>query len=235
MNSRTQFLGLHFAACALGLATARPASAEEPFAGQVPSPPSEAPDDLSGHLTLAPHIQWVVPTGSAENGYTQRGYTGSGPGFGLDASFGVSKYVALQARFDWASFQEGNDCPPAGACSAQTTAVGLGVEYHLVNGAAFDPWLGAGLAWRWTSFDLSWPNYQPGSLDFSGLDWLHLAVGGEWYPHRLLGFGPFLAFDLGSYSNRPAASVPRPSAALDESAIHSFFSIGIRGVFAPMR
>ncbi len=234
MNQRTRLPGPCLAACAL-LLVAIPASAEEPYADEIPTPPSDVPDELSGHLLLAPHLQWLLPAGSAEDGLSQRSYVGSGPGFGFDLSFGVSEYVAIQARFDRASLPDGSQCPSSGRCSAQSTAAGLGVEYHLVNGAAFDPWLAAGMAWRWTSFDLSWPGYQPGKLDYSGMDWLHLAVGGEWYPHRLLGFGPFLAFDLGSYSNRPGSAIPRPTAVPDSSAIHSFFTIGIRGVFAPMR
>lgn len=218
--------------CAI-LLSAAAASAEEPFANQIPKRIADPPDDLTGHLFIAPHLQWSLPTGSAENGLPQRRYVTAGPGFGIDASFGISSYVAIQARFDRATFDGGNSCPAAGKCSAQSSAAGLGVEYHLVNGAAFDPWLAAGLAWRWTSFDLSWPGYQPGKLDYSGLDWIHLAVGGEWYPHQMIGFGPYLGFDLGSYSSRPSSPIPTAQPA--GSAIHSFFTIGIRGVFAPMR
>lgn len=232
MNLRTRLLASCLAAFGVASAFSLSASAEEPFAGQVP--PAQPPDELSGHLLLAPRLQYLVPTGSAEKGWPQRGYTAAGIGFGFDAAYGVSEYVAIQARFDRASLPEGNTCPAAGTCSAQTTAVGLGVEYHLVNGAAFDPWFGAGVAWRWTSFDLSGPGLPAGKLDFSGLDWLHLAFGGEWYPHRLLGVGPYLAFDVGSYSSRPGSAAAPPGAS-SESAIHSFFSIGFRGVFSPMR
>ena len=64
---------------------------------------------------------------------------------------------------------------------------------------------------------------------------MHLSVGGDWYPHRLVGFGPYLAFDMGTYSVRPGNDVPRPSSTSPEAALHSFFSVGLRGVIAPMR
>jgi len=234
MIQRVPALAVCTVACALA-SLPRIAGAEEPFANQIPPATDQAPDDLSGHLLLAPRLAWVVPTGSAEDGFPQRRYVAAGPGLGLDAAFGVSKYVAIQARFDWASFDKNADCPKDWFCTARSTAFGLGVEYHLVNGAAFDPWLAAGFAWRHTSFDLSAPTYQPGTLDFTGIDWIHFAVGGEWYPTRLVGFGPFLGFDLGTYSSRPGPNTPRPSSLPDQSAIHSFFTIGVRGVFSPMR
>lgn len=110
-------------------------------------------------------------------------------------------------------------------------AFGAGVDYHLVNGAAFDPWMRVGLGYRTMRYDLSWPGYQD-ELEYGGIEWLHLAVGGDWYPHHMIGFGPYVAFDVGTYGSRPEEI---PSRGATGSATHTFLSVGLRGVFDPMR
>ena len=230
-SSRTQ--GICIATCT-ALAFASASNAAEPAAPSRTSLPP-IPDSLSGRLSLAPSVGWLAPMGEAEAGFAHRSLTGSGFAFGLDVAYGISRYVAVRGNFSHASFGAGNDCGADRVCSAVSNAAGLGVEYHLVDGAAFDPWLAAGMAYRWTSFDLAWAGYAPGPLSFAGVDWMHLSVGGDWYPHRLVGFGPYLAFDMGTYSVRPGNDVPRPSSTSPEAALHSFFSVGLRGVIAPMR
>lgn len=216
------------------VAIAGQAHAERPDE-PVPVPVRAAPDDLSGHFVLAPRLAYLVPMGSAEKGFTQRGFTGSGPSFGLDLAIGISRYVAISARGDYGMMSTGDRCPVGGTCKATSTAFGLGVDYHLVNGAPFDPWMRAGIGYRIMQYDLSWTGYDPGKLDYSGFDWIHLAVGGDWYAHELLGFGPYFAFDLGSYSSRPSNDTARPASTARGGAIHSFLSVGLRGVFDPMR
>jgi len=199
----------------------------------IPVPIRAAPDDLSGHFILAPKLAYLVPMGSAENRFSQRGYIKSGPSLGLDLALGISRYVAVHARFDYGTFGSGGDCPSGGTCEATSMAFGGGVDYHLVNGAAFDPWMRAGLGYRIMRYDLKWSGYQS-ELEYSGVEWLHLAVGGDWYAHEMIGFGPYMALDIGSYGTRPDADVPGTSGA-SEGATHTFFSIGLRGVFDPMR
>lgn len=199
----------------------------------LPVPIREAPDDLSGHFILAPKLAYLVPMGSAEQDFSQRGFVQSGPSVGLDLGYGISRYVALHLRFDYGSFGSGDDCPAGGTCEATTMAFGAGVDYHLVNGAAFDPWMRAGLGYRTMRYDLTWDGATT-ELAYAGFDWLHLSVGGDWYAHRMIGFGPFLAFDLGTYTSRPDEDPPGTSGE-SSSATHTFFSVGLRGVFDPMR
>lgn len=204
----------------LGSATA---SADDPGAWKLPPPISAAPDDLSGHFMVAPRVSWLVPMGSADSLRPQRSATGTGAAFGLDLVYGISRYVDVHGRFDYGMLGRGADCPAAQDCSGRTTAFGLGLGYHLVNGAAFDPWLQAGIGYRMITFD------QAGTKQsYGGLEWLHLAVGGEWYAARWFGVGPYLALDVGQYSSRP-------SEAQADSSIHSFFSLGMRGVIDPAR
>ena len=76
------------------------------------------------------------------------------------------------------------------------------VSYHLVQGVRFDPWASAGLGYRITK--LSTP---AANIDYSGIEWLRLQVGGDWYPFDKIGFGPYLELDMGRYSSRSPSSV----------------------------
>lgn len=189
----------------------------------LPPPLAAAPDDLSGHFMVAPRVSWLVPMGSADSLRPQRSLTGTGVAFGLDLAYGLSRYVDLLGRFDYGMLGRGADCPSNQDCSGHTTAFGLGLGYHLVNGASFDPWMQAGIGYRMITFEQASVKQS-----YSGLEWLHLAIGGEWYAARWLGVGPYFAFDLGYYASRPTDTGA-------DSSYHSFFSLGMRGVIDPSR
>jgi hypothetical protein len=38
---------------------------------------------------------------------------------------------------------------------------------------------------------------------YSGLDWANVRVGGDWYPSKNVGVGPFMELVSGGYFNRP--------------------------------
>ena len=111
-------------------------------------------------------------------------------------------------------------CSRANTCKASTTSFGLGLGYHLVNGSSFDPWMQAGMGYRFAKFEQS----PSATFDYSGFDWLRLAIGGEWYAAKWLGIGPYASFDAGTYSARPAGT---------NSAVHMFLSLGMRAVIDP--
>jgi hypothetical protein len=217
---RTPAILAPLAALAALLTTVGPVAAQEPEPSPAVSVVAPPPDDLSGHVVLAPRAAYAVPMGAADSLMDQRTFVRAGPTAGFDLAVGISRYVAVQGRFDYGWFSAGNQCPAGQNCSATMTAFGLGLDYHLVNGGAFDPWMRAGAGYRIMTYTL------PGSEGtYRGMDWMHLAVGGDWYGLRKLGFGPYLAFDLGQYDSRPT----RVGAAAS-SAIHTFLSVGLRVV-----
>jgi len=197
------------------------AMAQDPEPAQSTHVVAPPPDDLSGHVVLAPHGAFVLPMGGADSLMDQRTYIREGPAAGLDLAVGISRYVALAGRFDYGWFSAGAVCPGGQSCSARMTSFGLGLEYHLVNGGAFDPWMRAGMGVP--DPDLS-PAWFRRDLSRDGL--AALGSWGDWYAARQLGFGPYMAFDLGVYDSRPT----RREAQAD-SAVHTFFSIGLRAVF----
>jgi hypothetical protein len=204
------------AALMLGL-TSPALAAGEP--GSAPSAPP--PDTRFGHLYVAPTIGWTRPMGSAEDGLHQIDYAGWGPSFGADVGFGVSRYVVLDAWGAASSFGGGDVCT---TCSAKSTVIGFGAQYHLIEGTPFDPWMGFGVGWRTTKFE------APGgeSATYSGLEWARLIVGGDWHPWPILGFGPYLELDVGRYGSRSPGEI-------GNGAMHSFLTVGARVVLDPIR
>lgn len=186
-----------------------------------PAPRPTPPDTRYGHLYIAPTVGWTRPMGSAEDRLHQIDYAGWGPSFGADVGFGVSRYVVLDAWGAASSFGGGDACT---ACSAKSTVIGFGAQYHLIEGTPFDPWMGFGVGWRTTKFE------APGgaSTTYSGFEWGRLIVGGDWHPWPAIAFGPFLELDVGRYGSRSPGEIA-------SGAMHSFLTIGARVVLDPIR
>lgn len=197
------------------LAAASPAFAEEPAPRPTPT------DTRFGHLFVAPSIGWASPMGSAEDRVKQTDFASAGPSFGLDVGFGISRSVVLDA---WGGFSSLGGGDPCTGCSAKSTVIGLGAQYHLIEGTPFDPWMGFGVGWRTTSVD------TPGaaSTTYSGVEWGRFVVGGDYFAWPALGFGPFLEFDVGRYGSRTPGGIA-------SGAIHSLLTIGARVVLDPLR
>jgi hypothetical protein len=190
-----------------------------------------APDTLTGHLALAANAGWGVPFGKLGSGLTQSDVMSSGPSVSLDLGFGVSRTVLLGLWGQYLSIGSSSSCTD---CQTATWAAGPWVRYHLVQGVRFDPWIAGGFGWRATSV-----KRHVGDSNYSGPEWLRVAVGGDWYPINNLGFGPMLELDAGTYTSRPSTlPIPRASGEpTDEGTTwHWLFVAGLRVVFdAPGR
>lgn len=188
----------------------------EPEDEDGPEPPLvvPAPNLLAGHFQLSPSIGYYVPFASVEASAPQSDVMSSGPGFGLEAAYGLSRTVALGAWGQMLSLGDGDSCKD---CETSSTAFGLFVRYHLVQGTRFDPWMSAGAGYRITKIE------TPGQDDvtYSGIEWVRVVVGGDWYPFDVVGFGPYLELDMGRYSSRSKGE-------MGDSANHWHFGTGIR-------
>lgn len=192
----------------------------------VPSDPEddapEAPlvpparDDLGGHFVVGASALWAIPFGKLEAGASATDAMGSGPGVGLDVGYGVSRTVVVGAWGQALFLGSSDDCP---SCSTSSMAFGAQLRYHLVQGMRFDPWMSAGLGYRLTTIDT-----PAGKVDYAGVEWLRLQVGGDWYAFQNLGFGPYAELDLGRYSSRSPGS-------LGSAENHWHFALGARVVF----
>jgi hypothetical protein len=129
-----------------------------------------------------------------------------------DVGFGVSRSVALGVWGSFASYGDGDACD---ACSGKSFAVGPYVRYHLSQGLRFDPWLLVGAGYRQISFE------QDGAPQtFSGVEWLRLELGADYYMFSGFGVGPYGSLALSSYSTRPEGA--------GEARVNTELSAGIR-------
>lgn len=193
---------------------------DEPEPALIPA----APDTLAGHLQLSPAAIVVVPFGKLADGLSQSSALGPGLGLSLDAGIGVSRSVVLGVWGQFVRFGDGDNCPD---CASTSLAGGAFIRYHLVQGVRFDPWLSAGVGFRTLSVgqtdnDFGTPG-SGGDSRFSGLDFLRFQIGGDWYPTRFLGFGPFVELTSGTYLSRPEAA--------GDGAVYFQFTAGLRLTF----
>jgi hypothetical protein len=192
----------------------------------LPEPPLTPPalDSIGGHLMISGSVLWAIPFASLEDKVDQTEFMSAGPGFGIEAGYGISRMVVL-GLWGQGLFLDGSD--DCSTCSTRSLAGGAFVRYHLVQGVRFDPWMSAGLGWRTTTIDPG----QSGAEDvtYSGIEWLRLAVGGDWYAFQNFGFGPYFELDMGRYMSRSPGD-------FGSAANHWHFITGARVTFdAPGR
>jgi hypothetical protein len=137
-------------------------------------------------------------------------------GFGgtADLGIGIGRSLAVGAYGQYVSFTDPSSCS---GCKLSTFAIGPFIRYHLVQGVRFDPWLELGLGFRSLTAEIANTKDR-----YSGLDWLHLRVGGDWYAISQLGFGPYVELDLGSFVKRPSGR---------DASVYGNFAAGIRIAF----
>jgi hypothetical protein len=157
-----------------------------------------ARDTLGGHFVIGASAAFVAPFAELDSDTASNELIGVGPGFGLDLGFGLSRAVLLGASGQYLSYSSSEACPD---CSGTSIAAGAFVRYHVVQGVRFDPWISVGIGYRSTSVDLG----AGDDANYSGLEWLQLRFGGDWYPLSILGFGPFVELDFGTYLSHDRA------------------------------
>jgi opacity protein-like surface antigen len=179
----------------------------------VPAPNDDAPppplvppasDTLGGHFVLGVNGGFVVPWGDLSEDASATDL-GSGTGLGVDLGYGLSRSVVIGVWGQFANFAKSTECgadPDSDpSCTATSYALGPFVRYHIVQGTRFDPWMLAGLGYRAMSVKSS-----SGTVDYAGVEWLRLALGGDYYPFGNVGFGPFVELDVGVFGTRPPES-----------------------------
>lgn len=155
----------------------------------------DAKDSLAGHFSLAVGGGVAFPFGNVQSKVTTSDVIAPGWALSLNAGIGVSRSVAVGVFGQYLFYGDGDECT---GCDGTSFAVGPFIRYHLVQGVRFDPWVLAGIGYRTLSVSTA-----EGDLDYSGIEWLHLEFGGDWYATSTLGFGPYLGFDWGIFGNHP--------------------------------
>ena len=183
-----------------------------------PKPPlvPRAGDLLGSHLLVGAAVGPAWSLGKLGSNVAAVRGLGTGLGLRADAGFGVSRSVALGVWGSFASYAKGDACSD---CSGRAFAVGPFVRYQLAQGLRFDPWLTLGGGYRSVSFD----DDAGAQQKFGGVEWLHFELGADYYMLSGLGFGPYGALSLSSYTSRPSGA--------GDAAVNTELSVGLRFLF----
>jgi hypothetical protein len=152
----------------------------------------DASDVLGGHVLAGIAPIWSLPFGTLESRLPAADRLASGFGARADLGFGVSRTVVLGVTGDFSSYLSPDDCD---GCGGQSFGVGPMLRDHLVQGTRFDPWVSIGAGFRSLSVDGG-----DEALDLTGVDWLRVAFGGDYYPLSNFALGPFAGFDATTYT-----------------------------------
>lgn len=182
---------------------------DRPAAASTVPPPDAAPesstepalipaaqDTLGGHFKLGVSGLVAIPFADLDSDRAFRDKARTGFGAAADLGFGISRSVVVGLYGQYVSFDAADECP---ACDPKSFGVGAFVRYHLVQGVRFDPWASLGAGYRYL---------DSGENKYSGIEWLRLAVGGDWYALSQFAFGPYLELNFGSFLRTPAGSDP---------------------------
>jgi hypothetical protein len=223
-------LGMAFALLAAALAiTPRSALAQDAQEEERPPPgagtPREAaPDWRRGAVLLSVGGGYLAPLGSVATGLFVGNRVSGGPSASASLGFGLSRSTSFELQGAYGRFFGASACP---GCSGDTIAAGLGFTYHLAQGIAMDPWGSFGVGYRTSLITVPADTTGlPGSGRYHGFDFARVALGGDFYPHPVLGIGPYIEAAFGSYRIRPVENTP---------SVYAFVQVGLRVVLDPLR
>lgn len=177
---------------------------------QAPLIPA-ARDALSGHLLIGVGGVGLLPIAMLDGKTSFMDRAGLGAGARGDIGVGVSRSLVFGAYAEYAAFTSPSDCV---SCKTDSLALGPFVRYHLVQGTRFDPWLTLGVGYRTLT-----ASGAPRELQYKGIDWARLALGGDWYALSQFGFGPYAEVALGTFTERPSGT---------SSTVYGTVNLGLR-------
>ncbi len=160
-----------------------------------------AKDLRKGHIYFSIAGENLTALGNIVENQPSNEILGTGYGFSGRIGLGLNRYVVTNVDFGMNSYSSTDRCS---SCSSNSFRVGLGLEYHMAQGIAFDPWLRFGFGYR--NLSIQSDNFKEFNGTYHGMDWLHMGIGGHFYPMKPFGFGPFLDWAIGSYSLTPTVS-----------------------------
>lgn len=171
-------------------------------------------DLLSSHVLLGVSIGPTWSLGRLGSHLTAPRAFGPGAFVRADAGFGLSRYMSVGVWGGFAGYADGSECGKD--CSGRAFAVGPFLRYHLSQGLRFNPWGAVGAAYRRTTFE----NAEGKRQKFSGVEWLHVELGADYYVFSGLAFGPYGSLGLSSYAARPDSA--------GDARVNAELSVGLR-------
>jgi hypothetical protein len=200
------------ALCALTL-VALPASALEP---DEPAERPDAPDLLGGNWLFTVGGGVWTPSSGLLPTIPELGEVPVAGVVHAHLGVGLNRYLVLNIADGGFAHGPGDSGLCAG-CGLYSIDVGPSLVFRPTQGFALDPWVSYGAGYRHNILIL-----DSGNERVLGVDVAKLALGADWYPVSLFGFGPYIATDIGLRTSGKVAG-------------YAIFHTGLRMTFDPMR
>jgi hypothetical protein len=156
-------------------------------------------------------------------------YIGGYLGFGVGAE-GASDRV--EELCDDKDSNDENDI----ACSAYTLRIGAEARYYFSPDETLDPWISYGIGFEAAGQSIDdRPQRRSEETTARGIEFARLGAGFDWRASRVFGLGPLVEVAFGQYTHTRTEvnGVETFDGPIDDRAMHSWATIGMRGVFFP--
>jgi outer membrane protein len=232
-----------FAALAGGVLVPGSARADDSSADSDKSkdePKSLAPSGFEAGMRLGYAMPMGQVTGAGTNPALSNLYSGMMP-IWFDVGVRASPHFYIGGYFQYGVAFVGplsgsptalDPCAGGTSCSGSVLAGGLDARYHAQPDQSFDPWVGLGIGYEVANLSMSQGGSSAG-MSLSGFQLVNLSVGGDVRTSRNFAFGPYAMLSVGEYSgcgfSDAAASLG--SCTVPQTALHEWFSFGVRAAF----
>lgn len=195
------------------VADTTPASAQEPTPATAKEDAADEGDDeppaptvpfrrdfVGGHFQVGLTGLLAFPFGSVSKDLGTRSRTGWGGGGTVDLTYGLDRFVALGAYAEMNAFGDSKKCQD---CTGRLLGSGAFVRYHISQGLRLDPWVSYGVGY------FAFGSEETDKLaHYSGLEWMRLSIGADWYVAPSFLIGPVLGLSAGHAIERPDGESP---------------------------
>jgi hypothetical protein len=140
----------------------------------------------------------------------------------IDAGYRVDPNFHIGAYFDYGvAFAQ--VCNANQNCLASDIRLGAQVAYHVLPGAAIDPWVAIGFGYEWLSIS--------GFGLLRGWEFFNVQVGADFPVGRAYAFGPFVAVSAGQFDTLSKSGTSTSWGG--GQALHGWVQFGLKGTFNP--
>jgi hypothetical protein len=176
----------------------------------------DAPDLLSGHWLFSVGGGVWVPSSGLLPDLDELGEVPVAGAVQAHLGVGLNRYLVLNIA-DGGFAHGPGDNDACDGCSLYSIHVGPSLVFRPAMGFALDPWVSYGAGYRHNVLIL-----ESGNERVLGVDVAKLAIGADWYPAAVFGFGPYIETDIGVRTSGDVAA-------------YVLFEAGLRMSFDPMR
>jgi len=181
-----------------------------------PAARPDAPDLISGHFFFSAGGGVWVPSSGLLPDIPELGEVPVAGAVRAQLGVGLNRYLVLNIAEGGFAHGPGdnNACE---SCTLWSMDIGPSLVFRPTQGFALEPWVSYGAGYRHNVLVL-----DSGNERVLGVDVAKLAIGADWYPAAVFGFGPYIATDIGVRTSGDVAG-------------YAIFQAGLRLSLDPMR